>query len=150
MHDRAMQALSLLALDPVAETTAAPHSYGFRTARSPADALDQGYRILHQPHAPAWIFAGDITACLDRISHAWLVTHVPMDTVILHKWLQAGYREQHTLYPPDRGTPQGGVLSPVLANLTLDGLNVASRQLFRKAATAATPTSIWCGMRMTS
>ena len=68
MHDRAMQALSLLALAPVAETTADPNSYGFRPARSPADALGQGSLILHTPHAPAWIFEGDIQACLDHTS----------------------------------------------------------------------------------
>ena len=108
MPDRAMQALYLLALDPVAETTADPNSYGFRPARSPADALGQCYLILHKPHAPAWIFEGDIQACFDRISHAWLLTQVPMDKVILCKWLKAGYLEQHTLHPPDNGTPQGG------------------------------------------
>jgi RNA-directed DNA polymerase len=132
MHDRAMQALYLLALDPVAETTADPNSYGFRPARSPADALGQCYLILHKPHAPAWIFEGDIQACFDRISHAWLLTHVPMDKVILRKWLKAGYLEQNTLHPTDSGTPQGGIISPVLANLALDGLERCLQTAFPK------------------
>src|SRR5262249_13442605 len=68
--------------------------------------------ILHKPHAPAWIFEGDIQACFDRISHDWLLTHVPMDKVILRKWLKAGYLERYTLHPTDRGTPQGGIISP--------------------------------------
>jgi hypothetical protein len=58
-----MQALYLLALDPVAETTADRNSYGFRTGRSTADAIGQGDLILHKPHAPAWILEGDIKAC---------------------------------------------------------------------------------------
>src|SRR5207237_4938272 len=132
MHDRAMQALYLLALDPVAETTADPNSYGFRPARSPADALGQCYLILHKPHAPAWIFEGDIQACFDRISHAWLLTHVPMDKVILRTWLKAGYLEQNTLHPTDSGTPQGGIISPVLANLALDGLERCLQTAFPK------------------
>jgi RNA-directed DNA polymerase len=132
MHDRAMQALSLLALAPVAATTADPHSYGFRPARSPADALGQCSLILHKPHAPAWIFEGDIQACFDRISHAWLLTHVPMDNVILRTWLKAGYLEQNTLHPTDSGTPQGGIISPVLANLALDGLERCLQTAFPK------------------
>ena len=132
MHDRAMQALSLLALAPVAETTADPHSYGFRPARSPADALGQCSLILHKSHAPSWIFAGDIQACFDRISHAWLLTHVPMDKVILRKWLKAGDLERHTLHPTDSGTPQGGIISPVLANLALDGLERCLQTAFPK------------------
>ena len=122
MHDRALQALSLLALDPVAETTAEPNSYGLRPARSPADALGPCYLILHKSHAPAWICEGDIQACLDRISHAWLLTHVPMDKVILRTWLKAGDLERNTLHPTDSGTPQGGIIAPVLAHLALDGL----------------------------
>jgi RNA-directed DNA polymerase len=132
MHDRAMQALYLLALDPVAETTADPNSSGFRPARSPADALGQCDLILHKPHAPAWIYEGDIHACCDRISHAWLLPHVPMDKVILRQWLQAGYLEQHPLHPTDSGTPQGGIISPVLANLALDGLERCLQTAFPK------------------
>jgi RNA-directed DNA polymerase len=122
MQDRAMQALYLLALDPIAETTADPNSYGFRTGRSTADAIGQCYLILHKPHAPTWILEGDIQACFDRISHEWLLTHIPTDRVMLHKWLAAGYMEQNVLYPTEHGTPQGGIISPVLANLVLDGL----------------------------
>jgi RNA-directed DNA polymerase len=132
MHDRAMQALYLLALDPIAETTADPNSYGFRTGRSTADAIGQCYLILHKPHAPAWILEGDIKACFDRISHAWLLTHVPMDKAILSKWLKAGYLERHVLHPTDSGTPQGGPVSPVLANLALDGLERCLQQAYPK------------------
>ena len=132
MHDRAMQALYLLALDPIAETMADPNSYGFRTGRLTADAIGQCYLILHKPHAPAWILEGDIKTCFDRISHAWLLTHVPLDKAMLHKWLQAGYMERHVFHPTDSGTPQGGPVSPVLANLALDGLERCLQQAYPK------------------
>jgi RNA-directed DNA polymerase len=122
MIDRAQQALHLLALDPVAETTADPNSYGFRKQRSPADAIAQCFNVLAKRHAPVWILEGDIKACFDRISHAWLETHVPMETTILHQWLNAGYLERHVFHPTTEGTPQGGPISPALANCTLDGL----------------------------
>src|SRR5262245_32855087 len=77
--DRAMPALHLLALDPIAETTADPNSYGFRTGRNCADALAQCSTVLRQADSPDWILEGDIASCFDRISQEWLLAHVPMD-----------------------------------------------------------------------
>ncbi len=128
MRDRAMQALHLLALSPIAETTADPNSYGFRAERSTADAIEQCFIVLAKKASPQWIMEGDIQACFDRISHTWLLEHVPMDKGVLGKWLKAGYMEQHVLYATEAGTPQGGIISPVLANLALDGLERAVRQ----------------------
>jgi RNA-directed DNA polymerase len=122
MRDRAMQALYLQALDPVAETLADPHSYGFRPARSCADALEQVHKALSCRGAPEWVLEGDIQACFDRIDHEWLMDHIPMEKSILHKWLKAGFLEHADWYPTEAGTPQGGIVSPVLANLALDGL----------------------------
>jgi RNA-directed DNA polymerase len=122
MHDRAMQALYLLALDPIAETLGDPNSYGFRTERSTADAMEQCCNVLARKHSAPWILEGDIRACFDGISHAWLVAHIPMDRVMLHKWLKAGFVDKHVLYPTEAGVPQGGICSPVIANLALDGL----------------------------
>ena len=130
MTDRAMQSLSLLALDPVAEVLADPNSYGFRVARAPADAIAQCFTVLSNRLAPQWILEGDIRACFDRIAHAWLVAHAPMDPTILRKWLKAGYLEKHILHPTDEGAPQGGPISPVLANLTLNGLETLLREHF--------------------
>jgi RNA-directed DNA polymerase len=65
MHDRAMQALHLLALEPVAETTADPHSYGFRKGRAPADAIEQIFRLYSKKKAAQWVLEGDIRACFD-------------------------------------------------------------------------------------
>jgi RNA-directed DNA polymerase len=122
MRDRAMQALFLLALDPVAEVTADPHSYGFRRERSCADAIEQCFCALAKKTAVSWVLEGDIKACFDRIDHDWLLAHVPLDEAILRKWLASGYLERNVFYRTEAGTPQGGIISPVLANLTLDGL----------------------------
>lgn len=122
LTDRAMQALYLLGLDPIEETTADLNSYGFRTGRCCADALDQGHKLLRNNHSATWILEGDIKACFDRISHDWLLTHIPMDKVVLRKWLRAGFLEKDAFFATTEGTPQGGICSPVLANRTLDGL----------------------------
>jgi len=129
MKDRAMQALHLLALLPVAETLADPNSYGFRPRRSTADALGQCYCALAKGDSPQWVLEGDIESCFDRISHQWLLDNVRMDREILRKWLKAGYMEGTALYPTTEGTPQGGIISPVLANLALDGLETMVLQV---------------------
>ena len=127
MFDRAMQALWLLALNPVAETTADPNSYGFRPRRSTADAIEQCFKALAQRHSARWVFEGDIRGCFDNISHHWLLANISMDTVVLRKWLKAGFVDKGMLFPTEAGTPQGGIASPVLANLALDGLEDAVR-----------------------
>src|SRR5256712_6207055 len=121
MKDRAQRALHLLALDPVVETTADNNSYGFRQQRSCADAIEQCFKTLSKPN-PQWILEGDIKSCFDRISHDWLLAHVPMDRAILQKWLKSGYMEKHVLHETRDGTPQGGIISPALSNCALDGL----------------------------
>lgn len=131
MRDRAMQALHLLALDPVAETIGDPHSYGFRRERSTADAIEQVRNALGRKASPKWVLEGDIKGCFDNISHDWLVANVCMDKGILRKWLKAGFIETGRLFPTQAGTPQGGIISPVLANLALDGLQYELTSLFR-------------------
>jgi RNA-directed DNA polymerase len=132
MKDRAMQALYLLALEPVAETTADRHSYGFRSARSTADAIKQCYLALAKQDRAKWILEGDIQGCFDHISHEWMMDTVPTDKTVLRKWLKAGYIENKALYPTEAGTPQGGIISPTLANMTLDGLESALYCRFKK------------------
>jgi RNA-directed DNA polymerase len=136
MKDRAMQAVHLLALEPVAETTADPNSYGFRPERSTADAIEQSFKVLSKGDAAEWVLEGDIKGCFDHISHDWMLRHVPMDKPVLRKWLKSGYVENRTLYPTEAGTPQGGIISPTLANVALDGLEglLAKRFARRKRA----------------
>ncbi len=122
LKDRAMQALYLLALEPVAETTGDPHSYGFRKERACCDAIEQCFTVLTSPGRAPWVMEGDIKACFDTIDHTWLKNNIPMEKTVLTKWLQAGYMEKGQTFPTETGTPQGGIASPVLANMTLDGL----------------------------
>lgn len=125
MRDRSMQALHALALKPVAESTADRNSYGFREGRRCADAIGQCFIALSKRRSAQWVLEADIESCFDKISHEWLLNRVSMDREILRKWLQAGYMEERRWYPSPEGTPQGGIISPLLANLTLDGLEKA-------------------------
>ncbi len=122
MQCRAMQALYLLALEPVAEMKADRNAYGFRPKRSTADAIEQCFKILRRKTSAQWVLEGDIKSCFDHISHPWLMENISMDKEILRKWLKAGYVEKGHLYPTSKGTPQGGIISPVLLNATLSGL----------------------------
>lgn len=132
MKDRAMQALHLLALEPIAETTADPNSYGFRTGRACRDAAEQIFTSMARKNHATWVLEGDISGCFDNISHDWLLANIPTDTAVLKKWLKTGYVWQNRLYSTQAGTPQGGIISPVLANMTLDGLENGLARKFPK------------------
>jgi RNA-directed DNA polymerase len=130
MKCRAMQALYLLALEPIAETTSDPNSYGFRPERSTADAGGQCFISLAKKASAEWVLEADIKGCFDTISHDWMLANIPTDKAILKKWLKAGYVYQNELFPTDAGTPQGGIISPVAANMTLDGLEAMLAEKF--------------------
>ena len=130
MKDRTMQALHWQALLPVAETTADKNSYGFRPGRSTADAIGQCFLALSKQDSAQWVLEGDIRGCFDNISHEWMLNHIPADKEMLHKWLKAGFMENRILFPTKAGTPQGGIISPTLANLTLDGLEPLLKEKF--------------------
>ena len=133
MYDRAMQAVYAMALTPVAETTADPHSYGFRPYRSCADAVGQCFNALSQKHSSGWVLEADISGCFDNISHTWMTANIPMDGRILKAWLTAGYIDKGVFHRTMAGTPQGGIISPVLANMTLDGLEAACKQVANRS-----------------
>jgi len=132
MLDRAMQALYLLSIDPISETLGDPNSYGFRKERSTADAIEQAFAALSRKNSAEWILEGDIKACFDKISHQWLLAHIPMEKSILSTWLKAGFIDKNVFHPTEEGTPQGGICSPVLANMTLDGLEKKLREKYPK------------------
>jgi len=132
MKDRAMQALHLSALEPISESKADRNSYGFRPERATQDAIGQCFIILPKKTSAKWILEGDIRGCFDNINHEWLIDNIPMDKKILRKWLKAGYIYKRILYPTDAGTPQGGVISATLANMTLDGLEAELKQFRRQ------------------
>ena len=125
MYDRAQQALYKLGLSPVAETKADRNSYGFREGRSCADAVACAFNALSKPNSASWILEGDIRGCFDNISFDWMLKNIPMDKVVLHKWLRAGYMENGVQYPTRKGVPQGGIISPTISNMVLDGLEEA-------------------------
>jgi len=133
MADRAMQALHLLALDPVSETTADRHSYGFRPKRSCHDAIGQCFLMLSRKDAPQWILEGDIKGCFDNINHNWMLENIPMDKTILKQWLKSGYMDQQKWHETTAGTPQGGIASPTLANMVLNGLEAAVKAVTNRA-----------------
>ncbi|GCE09440.1 group II intron reverse transcriptase/maturase [Dictyobacter aurantiacus] len=139
MRDRAMQALYLLALQPVAETLADPHSYGFRPERCTADALVYCHTLLSQRQGAEWVLEGDIKSCFDKISHDWLLAHIPMEKTILRKWLKAGYMEKNVLHLTEEGTPQGGIISPTIANMVLDGLSQFLLERFPRSKQGNSP-----------
>ena len=87
-----------------------------------------------------WVLEGDIRGCFDNIAHEWMLRHVPTDKVVLRKWLKAGFMENRTLFPTEAGTPQGGIISPTLANLTLDGLETLLKQRFRPKRVKGEPS----------
>lgn len=122
MRDRAMQALHLLALDPVLETISDPNSYGFRKSRATADAMSQIFIRLSRKGSAEWVLDADIEGFFDNINHDWMIDNVHMDKSILRKWLKSGVVEGKQLQATTAGTPQGGIISPALANWTLNGL----------------------------
>jgi RNA-directed DNA polymerase len=129
-----MQALHLQAPDPIAEATADPNSDGSRKERSTADAIDQCHIVLSNRGGARGIFEGDIKSGFDRIGHEWLMAHIPMCKSILRKWLKAGFMEKHVLHAAEEGTPRGGICSPALANMALDGLERELRGRYPKAS----------------
>ena len=89
--------------------------------------------VLRKKASAQWVLEADIKGCFDNISHDWMVANIPMDKAILKKWLKAGYVYQNELFPTEAGTPQGGIISPVLANMTLDGLEAMLAEKFPNA-----------------
>ncbi len=131
LGDRARQALAKLALEPEWEAKFEPNSYGFRPGRSCHDAIEAvfgGVRLK-----PKYVLDADIARCFDRIAHQALLTKLhtyPTMRRTIRAWLRAGVLEGTELFPTTEGTPQGGVTSPLLANIALHGLEAHLRAAF--------------------
>ncbi len=132
MHDRAIQTLYALARAPVEFSTGDTTSFGFRKGRSARDASTYLFSCLSRSGSAQWIVEGDIQACFDEINHAWLLENVPMDKHVLKQFLKAGFMEGYQLFPTVKGTPQGGTISPILANITLNGLETMLLQAYNR------------------
>ncbi|WP_185966926.1 reverse transcriptase N-terminal domain-containing protein, partial [Clostridium sp. HBUAS56017] len=122
MYDRAMQTLYALALEPISETKGDSISFGFRRGRSSKDACEQIFCVLARKCSPTWILEGDIKGCFDNINHEWLQNNIPMDKSIMKQFPKSGYIYEEKLFPTETGSPQGGAISSIYANMTLDGL----------------------------
>jgi len=129
-----MQALYAMALDPIAETTADKTSFGFRKKRSTQDAAQHIFNYSAINKGNQWILEGDIKGCFDNINHQWLMENIPIDKKILKQLLKAGFIYKRKLFPTETGTPQGGILSPIMANITLDGIEKKIKEKYWKTA----------------
>src|SRR5437879_5925198 len=117
MEDRARQALVKMALEPEWEAKFEPNSYGFRPGRSCHDAIAAIFTCIQQ--APKYVLDADIAKCFDRINHEALLAKLgtfPELRRVIKAWLQAGIVDDGELFPTSEGTPQGGVISPLLMN----------------------------------
>lgn len=132
IYDRAMQTLYALALEPIAETKGDSISFGFRRGRSAKDACEQLFCILARQCSPAWILEGDIKGCFDNINHEWLQNNISMDKRIMKQFLKSGFIYEGNLFPTETGSPQGGAISSIYANMTLDGLEKIIQDRFHR------------------
>lgn len=130
MKDRVMQCLVKLALEPEWEAVFEPHSYGFRPGRSVQDAAAavkhglgaEGAGRPNQRPRCRWILDADIKSFFDEIDHDVILSRTPVFRSVIQNWLAAGLFEGEVFTPSERGTPQGGVISPLLANIALHGI----------------------------
>jgi len=132
MYDRAMQTLYALSLEPIAETKADNISFGFRRGRSAKDACEQIFCVLARKCSPTWILEGDIKGCFDNINHEWLQSNISMDKRIIKQFLKSGFIYKGRLFPTDTGSPQGGAISSLYANMTLDGLEKVIQEKYHR------------------
>ena len=123
IEDRARQALVKLALEPEWEAKFEPNSYGFRPGRSCHDAIEAIYIAVNKKSK--FVLDADISKCFDRINHDVLLQKLntyPTLRKQIRAWLKAGVMDGNKLFPTNEGTPQGGVISPLLANVALHGI----------------------------
>jgi len=122
MYDRAMQTLYVLAMSPIEASTGDLASFGFRKFRSTKDAYAYMRICLSRKCSAEYILEGDIKSCFDMISHDWFLSNIPIKKSTLSQFLKTGYFENGRLFPTDKSAPQGSPLSPILANMVLNGL----------------------------
>ena len=122
IRDRALQMLVKMALEPEWESCFEANSYGFRPGRCTMDAIVALRALLAPAGASQWVLDADISGCFDNIGHTPLLAKLPTFTTTIRHWLKAGTVELGTWSPTTAGTPQGGIASPLLANVALDGM----------------------------
>lgn len=121
IFDLCLQALWALALDPVNEAYSDPYNYGFRKGRAPKDAMSYVRNIITKNNQPEYIVELDIRKCFDSISHNYILETVMVNKKILRQWLKAGVMDSEQFYYHQAGVLQGGIISPIICNLSLNG-----------------------------
>jgi RNA-directed DNA polymerase len=140
MMERAKQALVKMALEPAWEAQFEPNSYGFRPGRSAHDAIGAIFNGIR--FKPKFVFDADIKGCFDHIDHQALLNKLniyPKLTQLIRGWLKAGVMEGLDFTPTERGTPQGGVISPLLANVALHGIEEVAKEGCGKSESGEKP-----------
>ncbi len=122
-YDRAMQCLYSFALDPIAEAWGDRGSFAYRKGRSTFDLNEHLIRVMSTEDAPVWVFITDVCKCYENISHSWIMRGIPLAPYVLSEFLSAGYIFEGRLFPMTEGVGIGCSLSPIIANMTLDGLS---------------------------
>lgn len=132
IKNRVTQAIVKNALEPSWEARFEAHSYGFRPGRSCHDAIEQCWRRLNQHSGDRWLLDADIKGAFDNISHEHIIKAIgPVPgRELIKQWLKAGYVEAEILHETTSGVPQGGVISPLLANVALDGMQQLLKSKF--------------------
>ena len=123
MYDRVVQGLVKMALEPEWEAKFEPNSYGFRPGRSCQDAIEAIFAAIKQ--VPKYVLDADISQCFAQIDQEKLLKKINTFPTLrrqIRAWLKAGIWENQQTFPTTKGTPQGGVLSPLLANIALHGM----------------------------
>lgn len=136
MQDRAAQALAKMVLEPEWEAYFEPNSYGFRPGRSAHDAIESIFKAFHRK--PKYVLDADIEKCFDRIDHQVLLKKLKISGMMykaVRGWLKAGVIDAGQMLGTEEGTPQGGVISPLLANIALHGLEEAIARRWPNPAT---------------
>lgn len=132
MYDRALQALVKQALEPEWEAKFEPRSFGFRPGRSCHDAIEAIFTTIKQK--PKYVLETDVAKCFDRIGHKALCEKLntsPSLTRQIRAWLKAGVLDNDQFQATPTGAAQGSVISPLLANVALHGLEVRLQKVFK-------------------
>lgn len=139
IYDRAAQAVWRLALQPIAECVRDRNSYRYRPHRSIHDQAQAIFLRSQHRYRLTEVLEADIKGFFDNIAHDWILNNIPMDRKVLKGWLEAGYVHNFQIHETESGVPQGGVISPVIANMVLDGLE----EMVQKAAKRRDPRSTY-------
>jgi RNA-directed DNA polymerase len=126
LKERVLQQIIKNALEPEWEARFESSSYGFRPSRSVNDAINRIFLNLTKPNCRTWVVDADITGCFDNISHETLtnnIQHFPTPGLYLIKqWLKSGIIDENVFFTTETGTPQGSIISPLLSNIALHGM----------------------------